>query len=73
MRNAQGTALTDTVVRSETATGRPVTIDIAYFTSMPAHTISIGMNRAHMNPITDCLYFTRMSRQVIMNSSSRYR
>ena len=70
-RNAQGTALTETVVRSEIVIGRPDTIDIAYLTSMPAATISIGMKMAHMKPITDCLYFTRMSRQVTMNSNSR--
>ena len=64
-KKAQGRALTDTVATWDSVSG---TFDInekAYLTSMPAEIMIMGMKIAQRKPMTDCLYFMRISRQVM--------
>src|SRR5262249_41109189 len=70
--NAHGTDLAATPTTSPWFSGFPEIDAYPYFTSTPAVMISVGMRMAHRNPITDCLYFTLISRQESMNSRSRH-
>src|SRR5215475_13094188 len=71
-KKAQGTAFTETAVMSFVVMGCPDSFENAYRTNIPADTISIGMNIAHMKPIIDCLYLITMSRRVSIYNRSRY-
>jgi hypothetical protein len=71
-KKAQGTAFTETAVISFIISGSPDSFENAYRTSIPADTISMGMNIAHMKPIIDCLYLSTMSRRVSIYNRSRY-
>src|SRR5439155_1088625 len=66
MKNAHGTARTLTAAMSPTARGTRAISEKPYRTTTPAETITTGMRMAQSIPITDCLYFTRISRHVIM-------
>ncbi len=65
-KNAQGTAFTLTFAMSALLSGWPDTVANAYLTTIPAITISAGIRIAQRNPITDCLYFTAISRHTRM-------
>ena len=65
-KNAHGTAFTETDAISASSVGFPDTTENANLTSIPAATMSIGMNMAHNMPITDCLYLILISRQASM-------
>src|SRR6185312_10051566 len=71
--NAQGSALTATPSTSAMLTGRPDILARPTFTMTPADVMIMGIRIAQKNPMTDCLYFTRMSRRVSMYSRSWWR
>src|SRR5262249_11109338 len=65
-KNDQGRALIMTDMISSMRTARWLTWARPLLTSTPAEVMRSGMRIAHRNPITDCLYFTVMSRRVSM-------
>jgi hypothetical protein len=62
IKSDHGKDLTIIDVRSELSMLFPETNEKASFMSNPAATITIGIRRAHIKPMTDCLYLIFISR-----------
>ena len=68
-KKENGIALTPTDSIAERSIGSPERMENAFFTNIPAATTNIGINIAHIYPMTVCLYLILISRQARENSS----
>lgn len=69
IKNDHGRAFREIEAMSELFMLVPDIYEKAIFIVIPAATISIGIRIAHINPMTDCLYLSFISRQVSIYSN----